>query len=447
MKKYYFIGIGGVGMSSLALFLKSQGHEVIGSDRVFLQNKSHQNLEELLSKGIAIVPQDGSALSSFFDAVIYSTAIESDNPDFIKARSKGLTLLSRAQMLAYIFNKQRGIAVSGTSGKSTVVGMIASILNASDIDYSFVSGGKVKGLKNASNSISWRSGKEDLLLIEADESDGSITEYKPVISLITNISRDHKGLEELIPLFQHFIDSTQKTVILNRDCAISIKLKVEPKEVRYFSSADAKNIKFSSEGSRFETHDGKYILQVPGIHNIMNALAAIAAAKELKIPSHQIQEGLQNFQGIVRRLEKTGFKKGIGVYDDYSHNPAKIEAALNTLQSFSERVIGIYQPHGYGPLKLQWKELAEMFKKTLRTKDQLFVLPIYDAGGTADRSISSLDFAQELKQQGLEISFESERKKLIQIVCRNTQEGDSIIVMGARDFTLSDLARDILKEL
>lgn len=433
-------------MSSLASFLRSQGHYIWGSDRSFDQGKNIATKKELSSSGIQIVPQNGSNLPQELDGVIYSSAVEKDNPDFISAQKNCFPLFSRAQTLADIFNESDGIAIAGTSGKTTVVGMIAQILQQASVDFSFLCGGKVKGLSSNTQSLSWRVGKGQML-IEADESDGSITLYRPKITLITNITKDHKDLDELYPLFQHLINSTRGPVILNRDCASFKDLSRHRQDIISFDISQAKEIKLSKEGSIFKINQNSFQLVVPGIHNILNALAAIAVTQILEIPIHQIQEGLKNFLGIERRLEIVGCCNQINVYDDYSHNPAKIEAALSTLKDFSRRVMMIYQPHGFGPLKLQGNDLIQVLRKRLASEDCLFLLPVYDAGGTADRSISSEDFTQALKNEGVNAAFFSDRQKLVSHIAESALPQDSIIVMGARDNSLTELAHLILKSL
>lgn len=447
MKKYFLIGIGGAGMSSLAFFLQAQGNKVWGSDRSFDQEESSGTKKELLSLGIQIVPQNGLSLPQNLDGVIYSTAVEKNNPDLISAQKRSLPLLSRAQMLAQVFNEKKGIAISGTSGKTTVVGMLAHILQQAFVDFSFLCGGKVKGLSSNASSLSWRLGKSPQMLIEADESDGSITMYQPEISLITNISKDHKDLDELYGLFQHLINSTRGPVILNEDCPSFEILHRHSQPIYIFGISQTRDIKLLKEGSNFKIKQNIFHLQVPGIHNVINALAAISVAEILEIPIQHIQEGLRNFQGIERRLEHIGCCEKINVYDDYSHNPAKIEAALSALKNFSRRLIVIYQPHGFGPLKLQREDLIQVFKNALNPKDHLILLPIYDAGGTADRSISVEDFAHDLQRQGVPATFFPNRKSLILHIAESAISEDSIIVMGARDNSLTEFSHSLLKEI
>lgn len=447
MKKFFLIGIGGTGMSSLAFFLKAQGHEISGSDRAFDQNHVHEVQDELVSHGIKVFPQDGSGINETLDGLIYSSAIEPDNPDLLQAKKFSIPLFSRAQMLAELFNSKNGIAVCGTSGKTTVTGMVAHILKEAKIPFSFLCGGKVKKLFPNQSSSNFHPDQAPLMLIEADESDGSLILYKPQTAIITNISKDHKDLCELYPIFQHLIDSTEKTLVLNKSCPELQKLRLSPVDIRYFDLGQAKDIQLTSEGSVFTFQKYSFHLKVPGRHNIENALAAIATAQTLGIAVEMIQKGLAHFQGIIRRLECVGDIQGIRIYDDYSHNPVKIEAALSSLIPFCKHLIVIYQPHGYGPLKHQWEDLIQTFSRTLRDEDLVYLLPVYDAGGTADRNISSKDFSNESIKKGINAHYLQKREELISEIAKKVEPGDSIVVMGARDHTLTDLAKRIFKEI
>ncbi|MBI1871157.1 MAG: hypothetical protein HYS07_08210 [Chlamydiae bacterium] len=444
MKKYFLIGIAGSGMNSLAYFLKAEGHEIMGSDRSFDRSEMKNVKQELLTKNIKVFPQNGLGITADLDGIIYSSAVQKNNLDLIKARECHLPIILRAQMLAHIFNLKEGIAVSGTSGKTTVVGMIASILQEAKIDFSFLCGGKVKGLSQ-NVAIDWKLGKSSSMVIEADESDGSLIHYKPKISIITNISKDHKDLDELYPLFQHFIDSTQGLIILNGDCPETKNIRIGKNSTSFFKKEHVQSLQLSDEGSYFTVDKIPFQLTVPGTHNVMNALAAILAAQALQIPMNQIQGGLRKFQGIERRLELIGTVKKTRVYNDYSHNPAKIHAALETLKILTHRLIVVYQPHGFGPLKHQWDELLETFSKGISSKDILYLLPIYDAGGTANRSVSSEDFVKDLKKRNVPAFFCQNREDLQKRMKEEMIEGDVVTVMGARDGTLTELAYKIFE--
>ncbi|MBI1884479.1 MAG: hypothetical protein HYS08_09800 [Chlamydiae bacterium] len=447
MSQYFFVGMAGTGMSSLAHFLRAQGHKVMGSDRSFDQKKSESLQEQFKNSGIVVVPQDGAHLPSDLTAVIYSSAVESDNPDFVHAQKQKFTRVTRAEMLAQIFNQKEGIAVSGTSGKTTVTGMMAHILKAAGWDFSFLCGGQVKNFPEEGKSSNWHFGKGPWLLAEADESDGSLVHYRPKISVITNISKDHKDLKELHDLFQHLVLHTGKAIVINSDCPETKNLSLPKEKSFYFGKSKADHIRLLKEGSRFEVDEAPYHLKIPGVHNIMNALASIATAQIIGIPIHHIQRGLENFQGVERRLELIGKTNNIRVYDDFAHNPAKIEATLNALQDKSDRVIAVYQPHGFGPLKHQWQELIEILSKMIRPQDQLYLLPIYDAGGTADRSISSESFVEVLKKKKIPTFFCQDRETLLQILRKKAKKGDNIVVMGARDHTLTELAHQIVRKI
>ncbi len=447
MKTFFLSGIGGTGMSSLAFFLKAQGYDVRGSDRSFDQNGLNTIYKELNSYEIKIFPQDGSGLNSSIESFVYSSAIEKDNPDLIAAQKLHIPPFSRAQILGSLFNEKEGIAVCGTSGKSTVVGMISHILKQSEKDFSMLCGAKIKDFPRRDISSNFQASKTPLMLIEADESDGSLVLYKPKYSIITNISKDHKTLDELHQIFQHLINSTQITLILNKTCPELSKLQIHTKNVLYFDPSEAKGIHHHSNGSSFKFQDLSFKLNVPGKHNIENALAAITLCKHLEIKKEDIQKGLEEFVGVVRRLDLIGKTSKINVYDDYSHNPAKIEAAILSLKPFCKRLITIYQPHGFGPLKQQWDELIKVLSEVLDSNDLFYLLPIYDAGGTTDRNISSNDFANALIKKDVQAKTFDMREELVGKLKKEAQSGDSILVMGARDYTLTDLAKEIFKSI
>lgn len=434
-------------MNSLALFSKAQGNDIWGSDRSFDKNGTGALQKELSEQGFRLVPQDGKGLPDVLDTVIYSAAVEPDNPDLMAAQSRHIQILSRAQWLAEIFNQKKGIAVSGTSGKSTVTGMIAQILETAGMDFSFISGGRIKKFGKNGKSSNWKSGKGPLMVIEADESDGTLVLYKPSYAIVTNISKDHKEIDELYPMFERLLQSTKQAVILNKNCPFSKKLTELHRNIRFFSKDEAKGIQQKKHETCFETKIGKIHLKVPGLHNIDNALASIEMALTLDVSPKNIQDGLKTFCGIERRLDLIGSSKEISVYDDFSHNPVKIEAAIQTLKNIHHSIQVVYQPHGFGPLKQQWNELLSVFKETLGAQDELYLLPVYDAGGTADRSITSEDFSEALRKKECPVSFFSTRTALIQHL-KNTLCGrNAVIVMGARDPSLTALAHDILNAL
>jgi UDP-N-acetylmuramate--alanine ligase len=428
--RYHFVGIGGSGMSALAQILIARGVKVSGSDRYYDLGINTQLFDKLTSCRISIFRQDGCGLEENVDKVVISTAIEDNNPDVKKAKEKNIPIIKRAELLAEIFNssKQR-IAVTGTSGKTTVTAMIGFILHQLGMNPTIINGGimidfcKSNWLGNAVN------GNPELIVIEADESDASCTLYKPTIGLITNIHLDHKPLHELKLIFEKFAKNVKETVIWGQTLTFPKKLKLYPQK------------------SYFVIENTTFSLPLPGVHNVYNALSAIAVVKTLGVSLKEVSAILSKFKGIKRRLQVVGKEKGITVIDDYAHNPDKIKATLNTLKLQFPRIIAIFQPHGFSPTKLLKEGLIQVFKEELRKQDILFMPEIYYVGGTVTKDISSNDIIRILQKQGVQAYFSHNREEIIPIILKNAKPKDGIVVMGARDETLSEFCLHILKSI
>ena len=444
MKKYYFVGIGGSGMNPLAQIFRLQGCRVGGSDRSFDRGTNAALFEKLQGLGIRLFPQDGSGVSADLDTLVVSTAIEAQNRELERARQFSIPVMHRADLLAQLFNSGFGIAIAGTSGKTTVTGMTASVLDVAGKDPTVINGGIIRQYESPARIGNAKAGASDIVLIETDESDGSIVKFRPRIGVITNISKDHKELGELRQLFQTFAKNTADTVIVNGD----------DREIRAFGISnaitfgmDAANrivvdkVQQSAQGTTFEVQGTQFHLSAPGIHNVYNAAAAIAVGMVMELPLSAIQEGIRLFAGTRRRLDIVRRENGITVIDDFAHNPDKIASSIAALRSMGERLIVIFQPHGYGPTRFLLNELAASFSTSLQPSDFLFLLPIYDAGGTADRSITSADLAQ--KVCGPKTNCAVDRKEVIEQVADIVKTGDVVSVMGARDDTLSEFAQAI----
>jgi UDP-N-acetylmuramate--alanine ligase len=445
--KYHFVGIGGSGMSSLAQVIKSKGNEVTGSDRSHDRALNQELFRSLQDQGIKLFPQDGSGVTENTDYVVVSTAIEESNPDIKKARSLTILILHRAKLLAEIFNPSFGIAVGGTSGKSTVTGMISVILEQAGLDPTVINGGVINAFQGEKWLGNARLGSGNMMVIETDESDGSIVNFSPEVGIITNISRDHKDISELLPLFETFAQSIKGCLVINSDCPLASKIRPQDKKIITYGLTDgadikADNIKMNAASSQFQVNGIPFHLFLPGQHNISNALAALTIGTCLDLDPHLMKTALEKFRGIKRRLEFMGSSNGIAVFDDFSHNPAKISSAIETLRMAGTRLIIVFQPHGYGPTRFLLKELAEVFNQSLLPSDHLLLLNIYDAGGTAERTISSLDLLKRVK--GPAASYAASREEAISEVRKIAQAGDVVAVMGARDDTLSSFARKLL---
>jgi UDP-N-acetylmuramate--alanine ligase len=444
LKSYHFVGIGGSGMSALAQVMKSKGNSVTGSDRSHDRGLNQDLFRSLRIQGIGLYTQDGSGVKKDTDYVIVSSAIEKGNPDIKKAKSLSLPILHRAELLATIFNPSFGIAVGGTSGKSTVTGMISFVLEQTKLNPTMINGGVVNGYQGEEWIGNARLGSSNLMVIETDESDGSILNFSPQVGVITNISKEHRDIEELLSLFETFARSIKGCLVINEDCPLASKIRPQGKEILTYGLKNsalykAEEIQVTPTSSQFQVHGIPFNLPLLGRHNISNALAAIAVGSYLKLHLSLIKAALERFRGIKRRLELISRSNGISVFDDFSHNPAKISAAIETLRGQGKRLILIFQPHGYGPTRFLLEELAEVFNKSLSLYDYLVLLDIYDAGGTAERTISSLDLLNRIKKP--KVLYCPDREMVISEMRKVSQAGDVVVVMGARDDTLTLFAR------
>lgn len=452
VKDYFFCGIGGSGMMPLALIVAGKGHRVAGSDRSLDQGRTAPKFEWLRQKGIALFAQDGSGITRAEQIVVASTAVEETVPDIVAANRVGATRMRRADLLAELFNSAtQGIAVGGTSGKSTVTGMIGWIFHALGRDPTVMNGAVMKNFATPDAPFaSALVGAGDAFISEVDESDGSIALYAPDIAVLNNIALDHKSMEELRALFGAFT-AKARVAVLNldnaevsrfpRDNALTYSLGDVPADLM------ASGIVERPDGIDFLANGVPVHLQVPGRHNASNALAAIAAAMAAGISLENAARAIGGFAGLRRRLEIAGTAGGITVIDDFGHNPDKISATLDTLHAFPGRLLIFFQPHGYGPLKQMGHELIATFANRLATDDVLLLCdPVY-FGGTVDRSVGSAEIVTGVNAAGRQAEHIAERAGCGDRLVALAQPGDRIIVMGARDDTLSAFAQDIVARL
>ncbi len=458
-KSYFFCGIGGSGMLPLANIVRDSGATVAGSDRALDQGRLGAKFEWLQSMGISLHKQDGSGLTSGNQILIASAAIEDSVPDIAKGIELGCPRMTRAELLAELFNAApRSIAVGGTSGKSTVTGMIGWILTEAGFDPTIMNGGVMKNfVADDAPFASARVGKGDVFVSEVDESDGSIALFMPEVAVLNNVSLDHKSLEELRALFGDFARGA-KTAIWNADDLETVAL-VAPLALENsvsFGFTDRADIRAVDVidlplGSRFTLHaNGEawpVTLQVPGRHNIANALAAIAAAMAVGVHVPQAIHAMERFTGLARRFDIVGIAGGITVIDDFGHNPDKTAATLATLKAFPGRVIAFFQPHGYGPIRVMGQELAAVFAAKLGRDDHLILCdPVY-FGGTVDRSLGSQSITDAVLAAGRKAEHIPSREACGDRIVELAQAGDRIVIMGARDDTLSAFAADVLGRL
>ncbi len=460
-KSYFMSGIGGSGMLPLALILRARGFEVAGSDRSLDQGRLGAKFEYLRAQGIALFPQDGSGVTSADQILVRSAAVEDTVGDVVAAKRLGARDMRRPELLAEIFNAAPvRIGVAGTSGKSTTTAMIAWMLHRAGRDPTVMNGAVMKNFVTPDALFaSALVGKGDAFVSEVDESDGSIAAYDPTIAIVNNIALDHKSMDELRTLFAGFVNRAE-IAALNLDneetAALLMKTKARTRTFSLRSGlADlhCSVIRLASGGVSFdvlerETRQSASIeLAVPGEHNVANALAALSAARAYGLSLPEAATALQGFAGTKRRLEVVGAAGGVTVLDDFAHNPDKIAATLATLHAFPGRLLIMFQPHGFGPLKLMRDQFIDCFARNLIDDDVLIMPdPVY-YGGTTDKSVTSEHIVAGVRAKGLQAMAFAERgacgDKLIELA----EAGDRIVVMGARDDTLSTFAAELVERL
>ncbi|MGN6358353.1 MAG: glutamate ligase domain-containing protein [Novosphingobium sp.] len=460
---WFFCGIGGSGMLPLALILRGQGAEVAGSDRSRDQGRTPEKFAWLESLGFSLHPQDGSGIASAEQVLVASTAVEDTVPEVMRAKELGCPRMSRAELLAALFNAApSGIAVGGTSGKSTVTGMIGWIMTEAGRDPTIMNGAVMKNFVAPDAPFaSARVGAEGVFVSEVDESDGSIALYRPSVAVLGNVSLDHKSLEELRELFGDFLARADVAAV-NIDDAESAALAARAKALVTFGIDSGAADLSVTPGSLAEhpttltatIHDRRsgashpLALRVPGRHNLANALAAIAAASAAGVPVSQAVEALASFTGLARRFDIVGTSPGgITVIDDFGHNPDKVAATLKTLKAHPGRVLAFFQPHGYGPLRQMGAELAETFARLLGPEDITILCdPVY-FGGTVDRSEGSERIVGLIREAGGNAEYVPSRDTCADRLAELAKPGDRIAIMGARDDTLTVFAKDLLARL
>lgn len=452
MKKVSFCGISGSGMSSLAQVLKLSGYDVCGSDRNFDLGRDLKSKTALEKLGIKILPQDGSAVSTDLDFVCASTAVEDTIPDIKAAKEKGVAIKLRPQLLAEIFHGYKyGVAVGGTSGKTTTTAMIGFILDKVGYYPCMINGGLLKDYENQSGIPNIIYNQGDICVVEADESNGSIELYKPYISVINNISEDHKSLDELQNLFQHFADRSTHAVVLNDDyelCRLiqtdkAVSFSIKNPQADFFAA----DIRPEAGGTSYVFRGKRYTLNLIGAFNVANAMAAIAACAGLGVDPLVAAQTLCRFNGTKRRLEILGAAKNITVIDDFAHNPDKVTASVSALRQYNGRLIIIFQPHGFGPMRSLGKEIMRAFADNMGQDDILIMPEIFFVGGTVSKDISSAHLIEYIKSLGHEKSFFfATKQQAAGFAVETMREGDRIVVMGARDNSLTDLGYEILRK-
>lgn len=462
-RPFFFCGIGGSGMLPLAQIVRGFGDPVAGSDRSHDSGRTPEKFAWLEANGFALFPQDGSGVTSANQILVASSAIEDTVPEIARAKELGCLRVSRAELLASLFNAANdAIAIGGTSGKSTVTGMIAWILRQSRLDPTVMNGAVMKNFVSPENPFATaKVGTRDLFVSEVDESDGSIALYRPNIAVLLNVSLDHKSIEELRVLFGNFV-AAAGTAVINLDSSEAGYLTERAQQSVTFAvrntkadiTVDTDSIDESPLGIRAAVVDGRarevfpLILPMPGRHNLSNALAAIAATNAAGIPIPYATYALRTFAGLARRFDVIGTSPGgITVIDDFGHNPDKCAATLRTLKATPGRVIAFFQPHGYGPLRQMGEQLAQTFVRELGQDDITIMCdPVY-FGGTVDRSVGTENVIRLISAGGGRAEHLPTREDCGARIAEMARPEDRIVVMGARDDTLTEFAQSLLGRL
>jgi len=447
----HFVGIGGIGMSGIAEILLTLGYRVSGSDQ-----RRSEAVERLERLGAKIVIGHAAANVEGVHVLVYSSAVARDNVEVQAARQQQVPTIPRAEMLAELMRLKYGIAVAGTHGKTTTTSMVGAVLAEGHHDPTIVVGGRVTNL--GSNA---RLGQGDYLVAEADESDGSFLKLAPTIAVVTTIDAEHLdhygSLEAVREAFLTFVNKVPfygaVVLCLDQPNIQMLIPRVEKRIVPYGleSGAElvARRLRLSGMTSRFDVYHrgtllGECTLQIPGRHNILNALAAIGVGLDLEIPFATIQKALAGFAGVQRRFQIRGAAGGVTVVDDYGHHPAEIRATLAAAKAgFDSRVVAVFQPHRYS----RTLHLRQEFLTAFNQADVLVVMDIYPAGEAPIPGVSAADLAEGIRAHGhRNVTYlGSDRARIVDHVCEISRPGDLVLTLGAGD--VSQLGSDILRRL
>lgn len=413
MPRVHFIGIGGVGMNGLAQLALHRHYQVTGSDRGY--DPTQAPYLQLKQNGTTFFPQDGSGISPQTDIVVYSTAIEADNPDLLAAKQHGVTVLHRAEFLQHLIPADAVvIAIAGTAGKTTTTGLIGYLFEQAGLNPTVYNGAAVLNWKKQQQLGNVRNGRDDLWIIEADESDRSLLHFHPTHTLLTNIGADHYPIEELRHIFHQFQQQTQDHFI---DAST-----IEP------------NLPIPEH-------------QLIGEHNQTNIRNACCFCQKLGLSSEAIEDGIRTFRGIERRLEKIGAFHSITVYDDYAHNPMKISAAMQALTSPETALHTIWRPHGFKPLADQFEALCQHFISYYqRNAGTITLLPVFYAGGTVKPTHTSADVVEALRAEHIPAFLVEQYDHLKPHILQHASAGDTLLGMGARDPKLPLFLRSLITD-
>ncbi len=463
-KKVHLVGICGIGMSGLAQLLKESGWQVSGSDRALDFPENQEIVAPLKAQGITLYPQDGSCYQNGFpDEIVYSTAIEEDNPDF--ACAPNVRRVHRAEALQNALTNYPAsirVAVMGSAGKTTVSAWLGEALHNLQGAPTILCGGRINTFCTENCVGNFVKGSGPFFVFEADESDKSVLRYHPQVSIIMNIGTDHYAKEELIEVFAQCLRQTQQYAILDTDVKRILPPEcMEHLKVITFSNTDKDadfalmgyHVKMSQSHMLFNSPNGLIEMSLPllGIHNATNALAILGTIYALGIAPELAVKAVSQFHGVWRRFDVAGnLPSGAIVVDDYAHNIEKIESALETAnekKSLHGRRVILFQPHGFGPLKFMREALGSMLKRALTPHDVFIFLPVYYAGGTSSFTPTSEEVANEIKASNpafkCEVAFDRDHAN--QLIQNHAMKEDIVMILGARDNSLSTWAKTLCR--
>jgi len=466
-------------MSAIAQFLKAAGHAVAGSDRQFVSGVHNESRAALEAEGIICFEQGEGGVTADTDVVVVSTAIEDSVPEVQQANALAKPIIKRSALLAEIVTTKKTIAVAGTSGKSTTTAMLYEILYTSGLQPSVIGGAGLTRLINQGKIGNAAYATGEWLIIEADESDGSIVQYHPEIGLLLNIDKDHQEMDELMNLFSTFKQHSS-TFITNLTHPLSASLSAG--SAFDFSCSDGLTVdgyqlsvsglpavdgspltvnrqpatagkqstvigssNFNQLGAKisFQVNGQSFEINTPGRHSMENAMAAIAVASSIGIDLATCSRALSNYEGIYRRHQVYGEKNSVILVDDFAHNPVKCARSMEACQPFSDKLIAWFQPHGYGPTRFLRNDFVEELSKVVRPQDEIWMSEIYYAGGTAVKDISAEDLINDLKDRGVNAYFVSDRNQLLDAVRPHFTASTTLLLMGARDPSLGEFAKQV----
>jgi UDP-N-acetylmuramate--alanine ligase len=451
-KTVFFIGIAGTGMSAIAQWLAGNGKQVSGSDRYFQPNLFNDTREKLEALGIRCYLQNGEGISPATDLVVVSTAVEDTVPEVQKARLLNIPIIKRSELLALIAASKKTIAVGGTSGKSTTCAMLFDILQYAGMEPGIISGAGLVSIMKEGCIGNAKAGKGEWLVIEADESDGSIVLYKPEVGVLLNVDKDHKEMDALMEIFAEFRKNTQRLFVVNRaheSARLLSQNAAQDFSADPFFPAGYQASGFRQEGMAisFSINGVGFNLNTVGKHNMENALAAAAVASQLGVYLPTAAEALKSYEGIYRRHQVLGKKHGVWLIDDYAHNPVKCAVSIAACQAIAPKVIAWFQPHGFGPTKFLRQDFVKEIGLVLRPADEVWMSEIFYSGGTASKDISAGDLINDLKAMGKPAFFAEDRNAFLETVRPHLTDDCVLLLMGARDPSLENFAKQVWEQL